>query len=163
MTNITDRAQLVAQYFVWKNQVEPKTTGLDKLKLQKLLYYAQAWNLVFNGKTLFSNNIEAWVHGPAIADIYQTYKNFDFVHPSVRLSNDDFKSFSVEERKILDDIWDVYGKYDGSYLESLTHSELPWQEARSGMSSVEPSQNIISTQRMKEYYGEKFERSKKVS
>ena len=47
ISKTADKALLVAEYFIWKSKVNPKPTGLDKLKLQKLLYYAQAWNLVF--------------------------------------------------------------------------------------------------------------------
>jgi uncharacterized phage-associated protein len=37
---------------------------ITNLKLQKLLYYTQAWYLAFTGQPLFSESIEAWVHGP---------------------------------------------------------------------------------------------------
>ena len=40
------KAITVAKYFIRKNKEDGK--GLDKLKLQKLLYYAQVWNLVMN-------------------------------------------------------------------------------------------------------------------
>lgn len=155
---IKDKAVLTAEYFIWKSKDDPKPTGLDKLKLQKLLYYAQAWNLVFNKNPLFQNKIEAWIHGPAVPEVYQFFKNFDFSNPAIKFEKDDFNSFSADEKKILDNIWEVYGKYDGTYLEALTHAELPWQEARSGKGSSEPSQNVISTQTMQQYYGERLAR-----
>jgi len=162
MTNdtnqITDKAVLAAKYFIWKSKTNPKPTGLDKLKLQKLLYYAQAWNLVINKSPLFENNIEAWIHGPAIPEVYQIFKTFDFSSPLIKFADDDFKNFSTNEKNIMDNIWEVYGKYDGPYLEALTHAELPWQEARSGIDSSTTSQNIISTKRMQQYYGERLER-----
>ena len=71
---IKDKAVLTAEYFIWKSKDDPKPTGLDKLKLQKLLYYAQAWNLVFNKNPLFQNKIEAWIHGPAVPEVYQFLK-----------------------------------------------------------------------------------------
>jgi uncharacterized phage-associated protein len=153
-----DKAILAAEYFIWKSKTKPKPTGLDKLKLQKLLYYAQAWNLVFNKNPLFQNKIEAWIHGPAVPEVYQFFKNFDFTDPSIKFEENDFNVFSAEEKKILNNIWEVYGKYDGPYLETLTHSELPWQEARSGVASLTPSQNVISTDRMQQYYGERLAR-----
>lgn len=156
--NPTDKAILVAKYFIWKSKTKPKPTGLDKLKLQKLLYYAQAWNLVFNKNPLFQNNIEAWIHGPAIPEVYQFFKNFDFTDQSIKFEEGDFNTFTADEKKVLNDIWAVYGKYDGPYLETLTHSELPWQEARSGVESSTPSQNVISTERMQQYYGERLAR-----
>lgn len=51
---------------------------ITPLKLQKLLYYAQAWSLVFRGKALFYEDIEAWVHGPVIPLVYQRYKHHGY-------------------------------------------------------------------------------------
>ena len=36
---------------------------LTNLKLQKLLYYAQAWYLVLLNKPLFAEDFQAWAHG----------------------------------------------------------------------------------------------------
>ena len=44
------------------------------MKLQKLLYYCQAWYLVWNDKPLFSENIEAWANGPVIRELYNFHK-----------------------------------------------------------------------------------------
>ena len=50
---------------------------LTNLKLQKLLYYIQAWFLVKNqGQPLFKENIEAWQYGPVVREIYDKYKCF---------------------------------------------------------------------------------------
>ena len=34
--------------------------SITHLKLQKLIYYAQAWSLALKGKTLFEEEIQAW-------------------------------------------------------------------------------------------------------
>jgi uncharacterized phage-associated protein len=154
-----DKAVQVAYYFIWKNQLDPQVVQFTKLKLQKLLYYAQAWNLVFNKSKLFEDEIEAWVHGPAIGKIYRLFKNYDF-DKSLKTDDLNFDIFSSIEKKLLDEVWKVYGKYDGQYLEILTHNEVPWQDARKGISETESSQNIISTDLMKEYYGRRLEEAK---
>ncbi len=68
--------QNIAEYFLWKasNESRPVTNK----KLQKLLYYAQAWSLVLRDKKLFDDKIEAWIHGPAIRKVYLGYKEFGF-------------------------------------------------------------------------------------
>lgn len=149
------KAELVAKFFVWKNKVAPKETGLDKLKLQKLLYYAQAWNLVFNKKILFDEEIEAWVHGPVVPSIYYLFKDFNFFAPQT-IDEKCFDSFSNDEKRILDEVWEVYGKYDGSYLENLTHNELPWQEARKGIEELQPSKKVILVETMQSFYGQRL-------
>lgn len=153
------KAILVAEYFIWKNQVDPKPTGLGKLKLQKLIYYAQAWNLVLNiGKKLFDDDIEAWVHGPAVRSVYNHFRDYDFFNTDFSgLEEDRFKNLTEDERLILDAVWKIYGPYDGGYLETLSHSELPWQQARGNMDVAQPSQNVISTEVMKAFYGGKVQ------
>ena len=36
------------------------------MKLQKLVYYCQAWSLVWDEQPLFKERIEAWVNGPVV-------------------------------------------------------------------------------------------------
>ena len=43
---------------------------IDPMKLQKLLYYSQAWWLAGMDSDLFSDDIEAWPWGPVVRDIY---------------------------------------------------------------------------------------------
>ena len=61
---------------------------------------------------------------------------------------------------ILDEVWRVYGKYDADYLESLTHNEKPWQEAREHLSPKENSNITISLDSMKSYYSSLINRGK---
>ena len=44
---------------------------LTNLRLQKLLYYAQAWSLVVRESELFSDEVEAWRYGPVVPSVYQ--------------------------------------------------------------------------------------------
>ena len=66
----------VAEYFIDKSNKDKKS--ITNKKLQKLLYYAQVWSLVLNDEKLFSERIEAWVHGPAIPVVYRKFKGFEF-------------------------------------------------------------------------------------
>ena len=44
----------------------------------------------------------------------------------------------------LEHIWEEYGKFDADQLEYMTHHELPWQNARKGMSALDYSNKEIS-------------------
>ena len=44
------------------------------MKLQKLLYYCQAWALVWDDKPLFKEKIEAWISGPVVRTLYNTHR-----------------------------------------------------------------------------------------
>lgn len=149
-----EKSVIVAEYFIKKNKVDKR--GLTNKKLQKLLYYSQAWSLVLNNKKMFEDRIEAWVHGPAIPSIYFQFKQFGFKDIDIKVDDNDLAVLSSEDKKILDEVWRVYGKFDASYLELLTHNESPWQEARKGVASHEASGEEISTDSMQKYYGEKI-------
>ena len=48
--------------------------GITHLKLQKLVYYAQAWSLALLNRPLFDEEVEAWAHGPVVESIFQRFK-----------------------------------------------------------------------------------------
>ena len=155
------KAIQVAKYFIQKSYAEPEK-GLDAKKLQKLLYYSQAWSLVVREKEIFPDQIEAWIHGPAIYKVWNTFKTYDFgsVHSDITgatLNLDD------SEKGFLDSIWALYGKFDGEYLEALTHSESPWQEARKGLDGHVRSNNIIPHESMRAFYGKRLEEAEQRS
>ena len=155
MARVILNAQHIADYFLWKAYREKKQ--ITNKKLQKLLYYAQAWSLVLRNKKLFSDKIEAWVHGPAIRDVYFEYKNFGFSPITKIVSDGEIKKIPGETKRFLNQVWSVYGKRDPEYLEMLTHSETPWLEAREGLQSHESSKNEISLKTMKAFYSKKLE------
>lgn len=148
----------VADYFLYKANKEKKP--LTNKKLQKLVYYAQAWSLVLNKKKLFSEPIEAWVHGPAVRSLYGQYKSFGF-NPIVKNVEETSIKITTKDKGLLDEVWNVYGKLDAGYLEMLTHSEQPWQDARNGLQNHQSSDNEITTKNMKSFYSLKLEEAKK--
>ena len=147
----------VAEYFIDKANKEKnkEKKHITNKKLQKLLYYAQVWSLVINNEKLYPEKIEAWVHGPAVPVVYRKFKVFEFNPIKLDTSAISF-NFSKKQLDLLDNIWSVYGKYDAEYLELLSHSELPWQEARNEMSVSESSHNVISLVTARKYYAGKF-------
>jgi len=154
----TLKALDVGKYFIYlANQGKKPITNK---KLQKLVYYSQAWSLALNDKKLFKEPIEAWVHGPAVRSLYLQYKNFGFSPIKEEIDTKSIK-IPAKDKKLLDEIWKVYGKLDAEYLEMLTHSEQPWQEARDGLQSSESSDNEISTKSMKSFYSAKLEKAQK--
>lgn len=153
------KAQDVGRYFVYLANKDKKP--ISNKKLQKLVYYAQAWSLVLNGRRLFSEPVEAWVHGPAVRNVYGEYKRFSFNPISLEVSDANVRPIVGKTKALLDDVWRVYGKFDAQYLEMLTHSEKPWREAREGLQSYENSEREITPQSMKSYFSEKLARVSK--
>lgn len=154
-----DKKVIVAHYFMAKNLADKKE-GFTNKKLQKLLFYAQVWSLVLNDKKLISDKFEAWVHGAAIPTLYGRYKKFGFGEIQEDFDSSEFSALDDKEKKLLDMVWSVYGKYDADYLELLNHSEEPWQNARRGVSPFESSSAEISEKDIKRFYGAKLEKSR---
>lgn len=123
---------------------------LTNLKLQKLLYYAQAWFLVLNNKPLFDEDFQAWVHGPALPSQYRRFKKFGWGP----ILEEKVSSGKVNEKVTLHlrEIVDVFGIETASALELMTHNELPWIEARKGLSSEQSSTTPISKESMRSFY-----------
>lgn len=141
-------------FFICRSNEKGGKLPLTNKKLQKLLYYTQAWNLVLNGEKLFEEDIEAWIHGPAIPIVYRTYKSYGRM-PIMEEVRCDESVFTKNELKVLKEVWRVYGKFDGDYLEILSHSEDPWMIARGKAETNERLTEVIDPMIMKEFYAEK--------
>lgn len=121
---------------------------ISNLKLQKLLYYAQAWNLVFTNEELFDEDIEAWVHGPVVPKVFRRFKSFQWKtidEPVTPLAD-------AKVRSHLEEVLNVYGHFNARQLERLTHSEAPWRDARKGLAPDESGNTVISRASMKSFY-----------
>ena len=71
----------IEDYFIaLSNSVQSLITNM---KLQKLMYYAQAWHLAVIGDELFSDDFQAWIHGPVIPALYDKYKAYQW-NPIIR-------------------------------------------------------------------------------
>ncbi len=137
----------IANYFIWL----ANETGsfISNLKLQKLVYYAQAWHLAIHKKLLFEEDFEAWVHGPVIPSLYQKYKSFGW-QP---ILEDAAPQLPEDVSRFLDEVAKEYFACDTYELEQMTHVEEPWNLARGELLPDAPSNAVIKKEWMKEYYG----------
>jgi uncharacterized phage-associated protein len=113
---------------------------ITPLKMQKLVYFAHGWHLAITGKPLISEPIQAWQYGPVISSLYQIFKeagsNPITFAASVPIQNGFIAAKLDREgsagdvaiaRKIIERVWNQYGKYTAAQLTTLTHSEnSPW-------------------------------------
>jgi len=143
----------IARYFLCRVDREAGDT-ISPLKLQKLVYYAQAWSLVFRNEPLFFQDIEAWVYGPAIHDVWHEYKDY---HYRDIPAPEELIEFAKDEIEVLEEVWDTYGELSARYLQELTHSETPWRNARKDLEPAQQSNNIISHSDMKAFYSKMVE------
>lgn len=102
------------------------TEGITNLKLQKILYFAQAAHLAVHQKPLFKEEIEAWKFGPVVPSVYKKYKQYtNKAIPNPKAIPD----FDEQLINFLNSIWEIYGKYSAAELVDITHNHKPWKQA----------------------------------
>lgn len=123
---------------------------LSTIKLQKLVYYSQAWHLVWEDEPLFPERIEAWANGPVVPDLYHEHRG-EFQRTSWKKGS--IQNLTDTERESIDAVLSFYGPHDAFYLSELTHREPPWKEARADLRPGARGSNEITQASMAEYYG----------
>ncbi len=140
--------------------------NVNPLKLQKLLYYVQAWHLAILEEPLLDDKFEAWLHGPVIPSIYHEYKSKYGMYDTIILSEDEKKQAIYEyensglipdQFELIEDVLTEYGDLTAYHLEQMTHHEDPWINARKGYNELDRGQTIISNESMKIYYSKRFD------
>lgn len=126
-----------------------KRHDMTAMKLQKLLYYCQAWSLAWDEEPLFRSAIEAWASGPVVRKVYAFYRG-EYRIKSMPHGN--VKNLSSSQKHTISAVLDYYGNKPSQWLSDLTHMEEPWREAREGLSEGERGDEIISHASMAEYY-----------
>ena len=140
MANVFDVAKYILQ----------KQGEMTAMKLQKLVYYSQAWSLVWDSKALFRARIEAWANGPVIRSLYDAHRG-EFLVNEKMFSGDPDK-LTATEKETVDAVLKVYGNKTPHYLSQLTHSEAPWKNARKDLKPGERGDVEITHAAMVEYY-----------
>ncbi len=126
-----------------------KLGRMTAMKLEKLVYYSQAWSLVWDDRPLFRERIEAWVNGPVVPNLYRVHRGEYFVAAWPHGNPDNLSSV---QRETVDAVLKFYGAKSSQWLSDLTHSERPWKDARRGLAPTEPGGNEITHSSMAEYY-----------
>jgi len=123
---------------------------MPAMKLQKLVYYSQAWSLVWDEAALFDEEIQAWANGPVVRTLYDVHKGL-FTVKSLPIGNS--AALTATERETIDSVLEFYGHRNSQWLSDLSHQESPWQDARANVPAGEPSSAPITHAAMAEYYG----------
>ena len=131
------------------------------LALQKMLYFIQGIYMVLFGVELFSEDCEAWAHGPVFREVYDVFKNFKY-NPidDTRFSmfQNRFSELSDNVKQVINLVVESFGMYSGKTLERITHGEAPWKDARVNCLPDEPSNEVISKEAIKKYFSEVAEK-----
>ncbi len=145
------------------NYIISRSIEITPLALQKLLYFAQAFHKVFTGNFMFSEDCEAWVHGPVYRDIYLKYK--DHGYNPIEDDQKQFECFdlSENEKEVIDAVISYFGCYSGKILENMTHATTPWKETRAGLTDEEVSSRIIRKDMIEKYFNQVYDKYKMLT
>ncbi len=154
----------VCRYVI--NYSNEKDYGISNLKLQKILYFIQAYFLSYteSHKPCFAEEIEAWDFGPVVPAAYHEYKqygsgdiptitsyiNFD-VDNIWEISRVDFNDDCIceDDKAIINGVVDKFSDYSATDLVTLTHNQAPWKDA------YEPHKNKeITIDAIRRYFSE---------
>ncbi|PWG59426.1 Panacea domain-containing protein [Bifidobacterium catulorum] len=134
----------VADFFIaTANEGNPdEDDGMTNMKLNKLLFFAQAASLQRFGKPLFDRDIEAWQYGPVVRDVYRIFKGYGRDSISKVVQPFDWKQQDPEVLELLCDVYRTYARdYSAIGLMRMTHREgTPWAQVYE-----EDRDNVIPT------------------
>ena len=142
----------VANWFI--NQFDKESGDVvTHLKVQKLLYYSECWCQLLLDRELFSENIEAWAHGPVVREVFNEFKSASWEPLSV---SEKLVDFDEEVVDVLEQVLEAYGNVSAKTLEQMTHQDQPWKEARGALSPEVRCSNIMRKEKMREYFMKKY-------
>lgn len=141
MATIFDVAKYIAE----------RTSEVSAMKLQKLIYYSQAWNMVWEEQPLFADDFQAWANGPVLPELYARHRGMFKVDASL-FPEADSARLTETERSNIDKVLGFYGDKTAQWLSNLTHQETPWLDARDGLLPGASSNEVIPQAAIFEYY-----------
>lgn len=140
-------ARAVADHILWSCHEHGDL--ISNLKLQKLLYYAEGWFLALHDRSLFAEELQAWVHGPVQPEVWRRFSSYRWepITAEVQQPHD-----SSRVRKHVAEVLAAYGDISAFNLERMTHMERPWIMARGDLADDAPSRAPISRKIMREHF-----------
>ena len=113
------------------------------------MYLAQGYSYAFYDRPLFKDDLEGWVHGPVVRNVYDIFKNYQYNSID---TNFEVEELDDEAKDIINYVIKNFGKYDAKYLEKISHEQEPWILSRRGLDPDERSDKTISKESIANYF-----------
>ena len=140
----------VARYLLWL--ADRDRSGIDHLKLQKLVYYSQAFHLGSEGGPLFNEPLHAWRYGPASPELWSRDRYRRGLVDPPDASGEE--AFSDRQREVVELVYERFRDLSGIELVHRTHEETPWQQATER--SLDGGDDVITHEQMRRYYRDRL-------
>lgn len=130
----------VAQYIILREAEEGRP--VSNLRLQKLLYFVEAYFFLSTGEPCFVDRMEAWDFGPVVPEVYHKYKRFGSM---IIQETDDSLAQEIElsDQEKIDEMLDACADKSTRELVEITHQQEPWKSAYRNKFSNEITQESI--------------------
>jgi uncharacterized phage-associated protein len=134
---------------------------MSHLKLQKLLYYVQAYHLAYFDQPVIEEDFQAWLHGPVCRPVFDRFKDqsllyteFAFYSPPGEKKPSEILPAMIDEEQLdlIHQVTDGYAKLSADELERLTHGDAPWIDARRGFADEDRCSSLIPKESMRVFY-----------
>lgn len=126
---------------------------MGTMKLQKLVFYSQAYSLVWFDEPIFHEDVEAWIHGPVIRGLWRLHRSlFSFSADELKAKAPDADSslLTPTNKRVIRSILKSVGALSGLDLRDRTHDEAPWIDAFDKTELYHDT--VITREAMKQYY-----------
>ena len=108
---------------VLSNYILKHYGDMSHLKLQKLLFYCDAYCLAYFGEELVTDQFEAWVHGPVSRKVYDSLKDKSILYSDVAYSDTgvdvdaEFETLSSNQKELITKVLVDLSTWKGMELE----------------------------------------------
>jgi uncharacterized phage-associated protein len=125
------------------------TGAVTTKKLQKLVYYSQAWHLARYSEAIFAEEIEAWVEGPVVRSLWSKHRKFYSIS---EWPTGNQATLTGIQLNTIQWVVSKYGNFSAESLSRMTHAETPWLIARSLHAPNDRSSEPIKKDHMRSFY-----------
>jgi uncharacterized phage-associated protein len=112
------------------------STDLTHMKLQKLVFFADGWQLGFSNLPLVNERPQVWRYGPVFKSLYNALTGYGntpikkpvVLNPFTGATPIIEQNDADNDSRLIDWIWNKYGRYSAMDLSRETHAAgTPWQ------------------------------------
>lgn len=135
MTTATD----IASYI----NARANTPYMDNRKLQKLVYFSQAWALGWTGRPLIDATFEAWPDGPVDRPLWVNQRYYRIPPYAGQLDE--------RQTEIVESVLAHYLSMSSAELVALSHEDV-WSEARGNLPPTTPSREQLDNELLRKHY-----------
>jgi len=122
---------------------------MTTMKLQKLVYYCQAYCLAWYYRPMFDEKVRAWTNGPVVYELFNEHRGIHIIN-SNDLEAGNPHNLGEEERDVIESVCEAFQGLTGWELRNRTRKEDPWVD---NFREEDTWHNVeIPQEQMKQFY-----------